>query len=289
MSVYSRVYRIADVDIEISSPHYIEQIDSFRVFEADVFLKGYKVCFFKRNDIPGETGIYLSQSNEYKVYYNENGFVRYFFAHDKDKQVYARTIWNWKKHMISVDYLEQEKRFLNQSGNAFFHIGLEQIMLRENRLIFHAACVETVYGGVLFTGPAGAGKSTQADLWIKHRDGFLINGDRPILSVDENGWKAWGSPYAGSSRCHVNKCCDVKAIVRVVQNSDNKIIRLKGSRAFSTVFSGVTVNDWSREDVCVASELVIQLINTIPVYEMYCTKTEEAVEILENVLKGEMN
>lgn len=185
--------------------------------------------------------------------------------------------------------MEQEKRFLNQSGNTFFHIGLEQIMVREQRLIFHAACIETIYGGILFTGPSGAGKSTQADLWIKHRNAFLINGDRPILSVDESGWKAWGSPYAGSSRCYVNKSCDIRAIVRVVQDSENKVVKLKGSNAFSTVFSGVTVNDWSREDVHMASELVIHLINSIPVYELHCTKSKEAIEILETVLKGEMS
>ena len=94
MSSYTRIYRIADIDIEINSPHYIEQIESFRTFETDVFSEGYKVQLLKTNAISSETGIYLSQSNEYKVYYNENGFVRYFFAHDNDKQVYARTVWN---------------------------------------------------------------------------------------------------------------------------------------------------------------------------------------------------
>ena len=152
MSSYTRIYRIADIDIEIDSPHYIEQIDSFYAFEKDAFSKGYKVQFLTTNVISGEKGIYLSQSNEYKVYYNENGFVRYFFAHDNDKQVYAKTVWDWKNRTVSIDFLEHEKRFLNQSGNALFHIGLEQIMLREQRLIFHAACVETAHGGILFTG-----------------------------------------------------------------------------------------------------------------------------------------
>ena len=283
------ILEISRLAIGIDSPYEVTQTVNFKGF-----IKGNKKPDYIVELIPTENLLFAMEDVvhsdvDYCVCRKKEQFLRYYFHPRCQGVIYAKSCWDWKEKRITVEYLPQYQEFLSESGNALFHIGLEQIMLREQRLIFHSACVETIHGGILFTGPAGAGKSTQADLWIKHRDAFLINGDRPILSVDENGWKAWGSPYAGSSRCYVNKCCNVKAIVRVVQDSENKVVRLKGSRAFSTVFSGVTVNDWSREDVCMASELVIQLINAIPVYEMHCTKTEEAIEILETVLKGEMN
>lgn len=282
------VYSISQVMIAIKSLHEIQQLVSFAPFEVYGIKEDYLAELVPVMDIEkkGET---IAECIDYSVTKENGEYIRYFYHSKFEDVIYARSKWDWINKRIIVEYIPCYKEYLSQSGNAFFHIGLEQIMLREQRLIFHAACVETAYGGILFTGPAGAGKSTQADLWIKHRHAFLINGDRPILSVDDSGWKAWGSPYAGSSRCYVNKHCAVKAIARVAQDSENRIIRLKGSRAFSTVFSGVTVNDWSREDVNMASELVIQLINTVPVYEMHCTNTEEAVEVLEKVLKGEVN
>lgn len=280
---------ISRLVIGIDSPYEVTQTVNFKDFIKGNQKPDYIVELIPTQDIQYDMENVVHSNIDYCVCKEKEQFLRYYFHSRCQEVVYAKSCWDWKKKRITVEYLPQYQEFLSESGNAFFHIGLEQIMLREQRLIFHAACVETAHGGILFTGPAGAGKSTQAELWIKHRDAFLINGDRPILSVDDSGWKAWGSPYAGSSRCYVNKHCAVKVIVRVAQDSENRIIRLKGSRAFSTVFSGVTVNDWSREDVNMASELVIQLINTVPVYEMHCTNTEEAVEVLEKMLKGEVN
>lgn len=284
----SITYKISDMVIAINFEHAVEQTERFRSFIVENIVSDYKIEVKCVDELPVVKGNEMVHQEEYTVYLQESEFIRYYHSYGDKQNYYAVTVWDWENRKATINYLPQGKNFFSQSGNMLFHIGLEMILLREKRLILHAACVNTKFGGVLFTGQSGAGKSTQADLWVKHRDAFLINGDRPILSKEENGWKAWGSPYAGSSRCYVNENCDASAIVRVIQDSENKVRRLKGSEAFSVVFSGTTVNDWSREDVSMASELVIDLINSVPVYELHCTKNEEAVLILENVLKGDI-
>lgn len=114
----------------------------------------------------------------------------------------------------------------------------------------------------------------------------LINGDRPILSRNENGWLAWGSPYAGSSRVHINASAPVRAIVLLRQASENALRRLAGREAFIRVFAGVTVNSWDAWCVNRACDLVTELMTAVPVYELSCTPTKEAVELLYAALTG---
>ena len=70
--------------------------------------------------------------------------------------------------------------------------------------------------GLLFSGPSVIGKSTQAALWERH-GARLLNGDRTVLGPGPAGWTAWGSPYAGSSRCFCSEQRTIGAIVVLEQ------------------------------------------------------------------------
>ncbi len=281
------VINISNVRISVNVPYRIKKTKAFENFielgeHADYFVNLTPV-----DAISLDEGDLLYNDLEYCVYERKDECCRYFYDSMNDGSVYAKSVHSTKSKTINVEYLPHYMKFINEDGNLLFHIGLEHLLLQEKRMILHAACVDTPYGGVLFTGPSGAGKSTQADLWVKHNDSIMINGDRPVLSKENDGWHAWGSPYAGSSNVHINKNCKVNAIVKVVQSSENAVTELSGAQAFATVFSGITVNNWNMKDVALASSLVIDLINSAPVYELYCTDTEEAVKTLEKVLKGE--
>lgn len=57
---------------------------------------------------------------------------------------------------------------------------------------------------ILFSGPSGIGKSTHADLWVKHRGARVINGDRTLLQkLGDRPRMSLGWPICGSSEiCH---------------------------------------------------------------------------------------
>ena len=167
------------------------------------------------------------------------------------------------------------------------HVNYEEIMMRHKRLCLHAACVDTSYGGILFSGPSGIGKSTQAKNWCKYREAIEVNGDRPILSKDGKVWKAWGSPYAGSSKCHKNISCSVKAIVILKQSEDCSLRKMSDLEAFRAVWAGVTVHSWDKKYMEAACDMVMELIKMIPVFELCCTPDEQAVNCLETELRKE--
>lgn len=244
----------------------------------------YRAVFQKAVKLPPFSTQVLHEDNCYRVHPDgKGGYVRTFFDAPRDLEPYALAVRDGRK--IRVTYLKKGERCVSQMHNSFFHLGFESLLVREKRLCLHAAAVRTALGGILFSGRSGIGKSTQADLWCRYRGAEMINGDRPILAQSEDGWLAWGSPYAGSSRCHVNESCPVTAIVMLRQAPQCSIRRLNTAEAFRAVWSGLTVNSWDEQQVEDAADLTIELTASVPVFEFACTPEKEAVAYLEKELQ----
>lgn len=161
---------------------------------------------------------------------------------------------------------------------------LEKVMIRNDALILHSAYMCRDNKAVLFSAPSETGKSTQADLWEKYRQTRTINGDRSLLIRDEDGWYAYGWPVCGSSEICNNEAYPIHAIVMLYQSKENKVERLKGFAMIQKVMSQITINMWNSEFQMKAMDLIEQLVGEIPVYELGCDISEEAVECLEKVL-----
>ena len=219
----------------------------------------------------------------------KGGFVRSFFNPPRDLEPYSLITYDYANGIIDVPYLERGSVCVSGMANSFYHIGLEGILIRENRLSFHAACVDTPLGGVLFAGPSGIGKSTQAGLWCRYGGGMLINGARPILSVDAGKVLAWGSPYAGSSKCYVNDNCQVAAIVMLKQAPKCCIRKLRGPEAVRRMIVGLNMHTYDRYFVSRACDLAMAIATGVPVYEFACTPDKAAVTFLEKALREGMN
>lgn len=248
----------------------------------------FRAIFQQVDELPPVSSQVILEDLCYRVHPDgKGGYVRTFFDAPRDMTPYAVATYDYENREIRVKYLEKGAHCVSQMHNSFFHLGFESLLIHEKRLCLHAACVRTSLGGILFSGRSGIGKSTQADLWCGFRGAKLINGDRPILSRTDNGWLAWGSPYAGSSRCHINENCPVKAIVMLRQEKECSLRRLNPSEAFRAVWSGLTMNSWNETMVAGAADLAAQLIETVPVFEFGCTPDERAVDYLERELQKE--
>ena len=117
------------------------------------------------------------------------------------------------------------------------------------------------------------------------RGADLLNGDRTILGRGGQGWLAYGSPYAGSSRCYVNESCSVTAVVILKQAPACQIRRMRAAEAFRAVYAGLTVNNWDSRFVDRICDLAGELIREVPVYELACTPDRHAAELLYSELQ----
>lgn len=163
-------------------------------------------------------------------------------------------------------------------------LGLEKVVLRDNAMILHSAYMCREGKAVLFSAPSETGKSTQAGLWERYRGTRQINGDRSLLVREEEGWYAYGWPICGSSEiCH-NESYPIHAIVMLYQAKENVIRSLGPAEAMKKVMSQITINMWNAEFQLKVMDMIQQLITEVPVYELGCDISEDAVKCLESVL-----
>ena len=291
--MYITTLHIAGLDIELETEKMLYVNESFGPFLAHTETIGsagsrYHAVFRQtdRLEIPAEVG--RIRTRDFDVYEESGGRYVRFYRDGREGKYYAVSRFNRESRMVQIRYLAGNEKSVSETGNSFLHIEWENMLLAEKKMILHAACVRhSKVGGILFSGPSGVGKSTQADLWCAYLGADLLNGDRTILGRGLQGWRAYGSPYAGSSRCYVNESCNVTAVVILKQSPVCRIRRMSKPEAFRAVYAGLTVNNWDSHFVEQICDLAGALIWNVPVYELSCTPDRHAVELLYSELQKE--
>ena len=153
-------------------------------------------------------------------------------------------------------------------------------MYSKQGMILHCAYLQYNQSAILFSAPSGVGKSTQASLWEKYKNGEVINGDRALLLCKENIWYAYGWPVCGSSEICKNISLPVQAIVMLSQGKTNELSALSAMKAFTEVYSQITINGWNQKAATGTMDLIEKMITQIPIYHLSCTISEEAVTLL---------
>lgn len=280
------VFSIAGIFFKLRLPHEIVVTDAFQPFLIDDCQDSVEIEFEEKEEIDFPKGNPVFKNVSFAVYEQNGQWIRIYHDYKENEKPYGKG-WIISDIKAKVVFKKGVEKFFCESKNSFSHIAFEELLLRQKAMILHSSFISTEYGGVLFSGPSGIGKSTQADLWRKYKKAELINGDRTIVRKDDDVWTAYGSPYAGSSKCYVNKSLRISAIVMLQKGSNNNIRKASLSEAFVKVYSGMIVNTWNSEYIEQITELVYQLIQNVPVYLFSATADSDAVQTLENVLKKE--
>lgn len=170
------------------------------------------------------------------------------------------------------------------SSGIFNRIGMENLLLQHHGLLLHASLIEYSRNGIAFTGPSGVGKSTQARLWERFLGATVINGDRAVLRKPDARWTAWGSPYAGTSGIYRNENAPLSALVVLKQAKENRLCALRPAEAMGYVYPEVSVHRWDRQFVDRAMDLMLRLLEDVPVYLLECLPAESAARLLKEEL-----
>lgn len=150
----------------------------------------------------------------------------------------------------------------------------------------HASLVDRSNKGLMFLGPSGIGKTTQAELWMKYRDAEIINGDMVFVKQEEDCFLGCGSPWHGSSPYCLNRQVPLAAMIVLKQSSENSIRRLSEFEMVSVVMNSVFFPTWYKEGHEAACKTLDGLLKQVPVYELSCRPDEEAVQLTEEAVFG---
>lgn len=148
-------------------------------------------------------------------------------------------------------------------------------------MLIHASCVMMGDTAYPFIAKSGTGKSTHTSLWLKHIEGAeLLNDDNPIIRILNDGQPyIYGSPWSGKTPCYRNRRARLGAVTRIERAPQNSIERLGTVQAFASILPACSSMKWDNviyDNLCNA---VTRILETTPVYTLYCRPDEEAARV----------
>ena len=158
--------------------------------------------------------------------------------------------------------------------------------IKKSMIQTHSGLIDFDGRGLLFFGPSGIGKTTQAELWQQYCGAKIINGDIGFIQETEAGFLGWGTPWHGSSPYCENTSVPVHAMIVLKQAPDNSIRELTGFEKVSAVSNNVFYPRWLENGMELCLETLDHLLRAVPVYELSCRPDEEAVRITEEAVFG---
>lgn len=288
-------FKIASVFFDIFSPcelHLEPCLHPFLTEERENVRYRYRYEIGAAQGDELENAEKVSGRNYYKVYRKQEEYLRVTDTRMKGREVKVILKPGIEKGqreiLLPACCLEGEGRLFD-GRNLMNYLGLEEILLARDAIILHASFVRYRGVGILFSAPSGTGKSTQAELWERYRGAEILNGDRTVIRREKKGYRAYGSPYAGSSGIYKNESAPLKCIVLLSQGTENRIERSGKKESFIRLFRETLVNSWNTDFMEKAMELMRQIVEEVPCYAFVCRKNEDAVRVVEqNVFEKEI-
>ena len=141
----------------------------------------------------------------------------------------------------------------------------------------------------MFTAPSGTGKTTHIRLWKKFLgdECEIVNGDKPILHIENNETIAFSTPYAGKEGYQNHSFAPLKGICLIRRGEENKIERVNAGEYISEIVKQIYM-PFEPLQAIKTLELLDNMLRSIPLYVLYCDISEQAFRTSFNAMNAEI-
>ncbi len=155
-------------------------------------------------------------------------------------------------------------------------------------LVAHACGVCVGGKAVLFCGVSGAGKTTTARLWRKHRpDALILSDDRVVVRCRRGRFWAWGTPWHGAGRFASAKGTPLGAIFFLAHAPQTAIRPVDIPAAAARLFARTFPPLWNRRAIHASLGTCGRLAEEVPCYLLEFRPDRSAVTaVLETISRG---
>lgn len=285
-------YNIADVTLEVEGAEtklITERLYKYSYLSKSESLPDISVSYYENDkiEICEDSGLLPDKVSGWKWKLDGETVTAYDVKRTYDF-VLSSVMLNYKNKRAVIQVhdtcpfsgVKAEQVFFNLIGYAF-----ALLMPQYNGIVFHSSAFSYKGNGILISAPSGTGKSTHTSLWKKQYgdDVVIFNDDSPVIRSTEDGLFAYGTPWSGKTAINEPLKVPLKAIVCIRQGAINSIKRLDVKTAFFCLFNE-TFKIPDKNNLDKIMDVLNSIITHIPVYELECTISKEAVELLKNEL-----
>ncbi len=177
---------------------------------------------------------------------------------------------------------EEMKNAESESSPAYaeavcLHRQIAERLWRYDCFLLHAALIECDGRGYAFAARSGVGKSTHIGLWQKNfgERVRVVNGDKPIVRITEQGVTAYGTPWNGKEGLGENGACPLDSICFLTRGDENEIRSVSTEEAAMKLFPQVYL-PVEADAMDKTLSLLDDFVNRISFWELRCNMEDEA-------------
>lgn len=156
-------------------------------------------------------------------------------------------------------------------------------MLSFDTLLFHGSAIAVDGAAYLFTAKSGTGKSTHTRLWRETFGdrAYMVNDDKPLLKITDNGVWVCGTPWDGKHRLSKNTIVPLKGICILERGTENTIRCISVQEALPMIFQQ-SHRPLDPMDLTALLSLVDKLTRQVNIYKLACNMHPDAVTVAYN-------
>ena len=201
-------------------------------------------------------------------------------------QATVEDITQMREQALREDILEGKEPGVYSDGyleSLAVYRKIAEAMVEYDTLLMHGSVVAVDGEAYLFTAKSGTGKSTHTRYWreVFGERAIMVNDDKPLLKLVENGVLACGTPWDGKHHLSTNVCLPLKGICILERGEENEIHEISAKEALPMVFQ----QTHRPKKVFQYMELIDRLSRSVKFYRMRCTPTPEAAQMAYEAMK----
>ena len=152
--------------------------------------------------------------------------------------------------------------------------------------MLHAATFSIRDKGIGFLALSGTGKSTHMLNWIElfGEELRVINGDKPIVRIENGLPFAYGTPWCGKEGISKNDKVRLTDLCFITRSEENKVVKLEKNEVIaSRLLSQVSIPVGSKNIIKVL-ELLDSVSDKCNFWEICCTPDVSAAELSSSII-----
>ncbi len=160
-------------------------------------------------------------------------------------------------------------------------------MPKYDTFLFHGSAVAVDGECYLFTAKSGTGKSTHTRLWraLLGSRAVMVNDDKPLIRVNDNGVTVFGTPYNGKHRLGVNIAVPLKAVCILERSADNHIRQITKAEAY-TMLLQQSYRPHNSTALAKTLTLIDTMAQHITFWRLGCNMDISAAKLSYETMKG---